>query len=439
MRAALETRRLISYALKLSESTSKRRFIRSQSTHTASKPAPSPTLPHAARASADPFTLLAPELTYVRDTLASLVGSSHPALTEIASYYLQLPGKQLRPLLVLLFARATNSLGSGFDARRALPQNSTISPLRHALDAALTSSTILNDWNPRTPDDTSSFSTPFTIPPFLHSPPPFPPEPLSSSPPLPLPPTSSILPTQLRLAQITEMIHVASLLHDDVLDRAETRRASASAPFAFGNKLTVLGGDFLLGRASTALSRLGDNEVVELMSTIISNLVEGEVMQMRKTESKTGSHEVWTTYLRKSYLKTASLMAKSTRSSVVLGGADSGSEADELLKDVAYAYGRNIGIAFQVRTFAPLPWKLILIYISVKLVDDALDFSPSSDLGKPGFGADLKLGLATAPTLYAWEEYPEMGELVNRRFKQEGDVDLVRSLPCSPCLSVLWN
>lgn len=59
-------------------------------------------------------------------------------------------------------------------------------------------------------------------------------------------------------------------------------------------------------------------------------------------------------------------------------------------------------------------------------MDDALDFSPSSDLGKPGFGADLKLGLATAPTLFAWEEYPEMEALINRRFKQEGDVEQVR-------------
>ena len=60
-------------------------------------------------------------------------------------------------------------------------------------------------------------------------------------------------------------------------------------------------------------------------------------------------------------------------------------------------------------------------------MDDALDFSPSCELGKPGYGADLKLGLATAPTLYAWEEHPEMAELVGRRFKREGDVDKVSS------------
>ncbi|KAF8323795.1 terpenoid synthase, partial [Clavulina sp. PMI_390] len=378
--------------------------------------------------SVDPFVLLAPEIQYVRDTLLNLLGSSHPSLSEIASYYFGLGGKQLRPLLVLLFAGATNGFGSTYAERLVARQNASSGSLRNELDVTLTSPYILNDWNPRMPDYTSSFSEPFAIP-SLQGPSTFAPstssflassDPSSSSPspstiPLPSTISSNILPTQLRLAQISEMIHVASLLHDDVLDEAATRRGAPSGPTAFGNKLSVLGGDFLLGRTSAALSRLGDHEVVELMSTIIANLIEGEIMQMR-TSSSTSSmgsvhgSDVWTTYIRKSYFKTASLMAKSARASVVLGGATTpGNPVDEELKDVAYAYGRNIGIAFQ-------------------LVDDALDFSPSSELGKPGFGADLKLGLATAPTLFAWEEYPEMGPLINRRFKGEGDVDKARNM-----------
>ncbi|KAF9510262.1 hypothetical protein BS47DRAFT_1373341 [Hydnum rufescens UP504] len=106
--------------------------------------------------------------------------------------------------------------------------------------------------------------------------------------------------------------------------------------------------------------------------------------------------QVWMTYIRKLYLKTASLMAKFAHASIVLG-------------DVAYAYGRNLGIAFQ-------------------LVDDALDFSPSSALGKPGYRTSLKLGLAMAPTLYAWEEHPEMAQLIVRRFKHEGDIEWARTL-----------
>jgi hexaprenyl-diphosphate synthase len=74
------------------------------------------------------------------------------------------------------------------------------------------------------------------------------------------------------------MIHVASLLHDDVIDASGLRRGEPSAPASFGNKLSILSGDFLLGRASVALSRLGSNEVVELMATTVANLVEGEVI-----------------------------------------------------------------------------------------------------------------------------------------------------------------
>lgn len=361
----------------------------STTTTTVTRPSrtqPQPTYPSSRpQNSVDPFVLLTPEIKYVKETLLNLLGSSHPSLSEIASYYFGLPGKQLRPLLVLLFASATNGLGSTYSSRLRAPQNAPTGSLRDELDVTLSSPHILNDWNPRMPDYTASFVEPFTMPSlqtssFTPTSSSFtssssPPEPLSSHSSAPLSHiTSNILPTQLRLAQISEMIHVASLLHDDVLDGAATRRSAPSAPSAFGNKLSILGGDFLLGRTSAALSRLGDHEVVELMSTIIANLIEGEIMQMRPAASvrtvhgsEAGavpsssakslerpspsefSHEVWTTYIRKSYFKTASLMAKSARASVVLGGATTrGNPVDEELKDVAYAYGRNIGIAFQV-------------------------------------------------------------------------------------------
>lgn len=357
---------------------------------------PPPTFITSNQAPVDPFALLAPEMKYVKETLLNLLGSSHPSLSDIASYYFGLPGKQLRPLLVLLFASATNGFGSNYSDRLLARQNAQTGSLRNELDVTLTSPYILNDWNPRMPDYTSSFAEPFTIPSLQGRPSTFTPVKSSftsmaptsdatSASALHLPRSSSnILPTQLRLAQISEMIHVASLLHDDVLDDAATRRSAPSGPAAFGNKLSVLGGDFLLGRTSAALSRLGDHEVVELMSTIIANLIEGEIMQMRNGSNGTvhGSeatasgdvvqtaaaskrpqpsefgHDVWTTYVRKSYFKTASLMAKSARSSVVLGGATTpGNAVDEELKDVAYAYGRNIGIAFQVCAIYLTAWQ----------------------------------------------------------------------------------
>jgi hexaprenyl diphosphate synthase len=226
----------------------------------------------------------------------------------------------------------------------------------------LTRADVLNDWNPSMPDHTTSFDVAFKLR--------APPRPVPA--PLPKPTLEErvpllegqILPTQIRLAQIVEMIHVASLLHDDVLDDSPLRRGAPSAHVKYGNKLSVLGGDFLLGRASTSLCRLGNSEVVELIATVIANLVEGEVMQIKRVHgdelrrmdgvSREGARssmnpssvrqEDWSIYLKKSYLKTASLMAKGARAAVILGGVLEG----ELWKEVAYAYGRNIGIAFQV-------------------------------------------------------------------------------------------
>ncbi|KIK30074.1 hypothetical protein PISMIDRAFT_40448, partial [Pisolithus microcarpus 441] len=365
----------------------------------------------------DPHALFSAEIARIQSQLCNLLTSSHPSLTEIASYYFRHPSKQIRPLLVLLFSRATNGLGSHFPVKAWAAEHSRLR--EEELDAPLTRPDVLCDFNPSMPDHTASFNMPFN----LHSPSrrtyPSPPSSLYPSPSSPHVPvlSHSILPTQMRLAQIVEMIHVASLLHDDVIDKSPLRRGAPSGPAAFGNKLAVLGGDFLLGRASAAISRLGSAEVVELCAGVIANLVEGEILQMSPSDlpegasipltsssaSPTGGR--WSTYLRKTYLKTAALMAKGIRAAVVLGGCRDG----EVWKEVAYAYGRNLGLAFQ-------------------LVDDILDFSSSGSLGKPGSGADLRLGLATGPVLYAAEEYPELELMIARGFDQEGDVERALTL-----------
>jgi all-trans-nonaprenyl-diphosphate synthase len=79
------------------------------------------------------------------------------------------------------------------------------------------------------------------------------------------------------LAMITEMIHTASLLHDDVIDNADVRRGIASAPSEFGNKMAILAGDFLLGRAAVALAGLKDIHVFASVAQVIGDLVQGEV------------------------------------------------------------------------------------------------------------------------------------------------------------------
>ncbi|RMD40791.1 hypothetical protein DV735_g4343, partial [Chaetothyriales sp. CBS 134920] len=218
---------------------------------------------------------------------------------------------------------------------------------------------------------------------------------------------AGVLPSQRRLAEITELIHTASLLHDDVIDVSTTRRSAPSANIEFGNKMAVLAGDFLLGRASVALARLRDPEVIELLATVIANLVEGEFMQLKNTAvgeaNPQWSDNTLSYYLQKTYLKSASLISKSCRAAALLG------HCAPNVVEAAYAYGRNLGLAFQ-------------------LVDDMLDYTVSGrELGKPA-GADLELGLATAPLLFAWRTRPELGELVGRRFSKPGDVERAREI-----------
>ncbi|KAI0562311.1 Polyprenyl synthetase [Gracilaria domingensis] len=207
------------------------------------------------------------------------------------------------------------------------------------------------------------------------------------------------IPTQRSLAEITELIHAASLLHDDVIDVASTRRGASSVNAAFGNQLAVLAGDFLLARASVALARLRDCDVVELLSTVIEHLVRGEVIQMGNGSSRGSSeHELFDAYMAKTFFKTASLVANSCRAVTMLAGHSTE------VADAAFSYGKNVGIAFQ-------------------LMDDLLDMTGTADkLGKPVLN-DLQQGHATAPVLYALRMFPELLPMIERRFREEGDIE----------------
>jgi hexaprenyl-diphosphate synthase len=306
----------------------------------------------------DPFTLVAPELDHLRSCLISLLGSAHPGLREIAEYFYLDPRKQLRSATVLLFAKATNGLGKGWQKKQWFAAHEASSGLGERLDRPLQLPDVLYDVNPSMSDTTMSFADVFHLRrPTTNQLTPTPPSssPLESSissgvvsPPL-------LLPTQIRLAQIAEMIHVALLLHDRITSSPQVDGISQQD--SISNKLAVLGGDFLLGRASIALSQLGESEVVELIASVISNQVEGELLRMEEVrtpklglvEGPSSLDKAWDAYLGQVYLKTASLVAKSVRGVVVLGG----SRDAEIWKDVAYAYGRNLGIAHQVSSSYP--------------------------------------------------------------------------------------
>ena len=112
---------------------------------------------------------------------------------------------------------------------------------------------------------------------------------------------------QVRLAEITEMIHAASLLHDDVIDLADTRRGAKAVHKIYGNKVAVLAGDFLLARASVLLARLQDIKVVELLATVLEEMVQGEMMQVKAMPEELLELDH---YLSKTNRKTAALMVR---------------------------------------------------------------------------------------------------------------------------------
>jgi len=200
---------------------------------------------------------------------------------------------------------------------------------------------------------------------------------------------------QAQLGQIVEMIHVASLIHDDVLDEADTRRGGEAVHKIYSNKVAVLAGDYLLARASLLLARLENTAVVQIMATALESLVAGEIMQLKSAPETLLEME---TYLRKSYYKTASLICYACRSTALLGGHAYGSTVATACEE----FGFHLGLAYQIQ-------------------DDILDFTAAANvLGKPAL-ADMDLGLSTAPILYAAQEYPKLRPLVMRRFKKKGD------------------
>merc|ERR1712232_1250161 len=203
---------------------------------------------------------------------------------------------------------------------------------------------------------------------------------------------------QAQLGQIVEMIHVASLIHDDVLDEADTRRGGEAVHKLYSNKVAVLAGDYLLARASVLPARLENTAVVQIMATALESLVAGEIMQLKSSPEELLRME---SYLRKSYYKTASLICYACRSCALLGGHAYGSTVATACEE----FGFHLGLAFQIQ-------------------DDILDFTAAADvLGKPAL-ADMDLGLSTAPILYAAEEFPHLRPLVMRRFKEKGDKEL---------------
>ncbi|XP_046446352.1 all trans-polyprenyl-diphosphate synthase PDSS1-like [Daphnia pulex] len=207
--------------------------------------------------------------------------------------------------------------------------------------------------------------------------------------------SQNVVEKQKKVAQIVEMIHTASLVHDDMIDAADSRRNKSSVNKVWGPRKSIVAGDYVFGRSIEMCAAIENHEVYNLITKIVSELVSGELMQL---DGSANAEERFEHYLEKTFKKTASLIANSCQAVSVLAGASSATQTS------AFQFGRQLGMAFQ-------------------LVDDLLDFvSTSAQLGKPA-AADLRLGLATAPVLYAARKFPELNALILRRFKEPGDVE----------------
>jgi octaprenyl-diphosphate synthase len=185
----------------------------------------------------------------------------------------------------------------------------------------------------------------------------------------------------LRLGAVVEMIHSATLIHDDVIDGAATRRGRPSTNARWGNQMSVLAGDWLYMQSFEMALRERNFAILDILIDLTQNMVEGELLQLTRL-GRIDLTEAEATEL--SYRKTACLFSGCARLGAVLGRQDK--SAEEALAD----YGRNAGLAFQ-------------------LVDDLLDFTASSkQLGKPVL-SDLKEGKVTLPLIYAMQNGDSSG------------------------------
>ncbi len=188
----------------------------------------------------------------------------------------------------------------------------------------------------------------------------------------------------VRAAVAVELVHSATLVHDDVIDGAQLRRGRPSVAAAAGRKLAVATGDLLFSRAFAELARNGDDAQLRALSDASSALAEGELLQR---EDAYAPHVAVARYLRRCELKTAALFEAACRLGALVAVEGSPALADEL-----GAFARRIGLAFQ-------------------LLDDVLDVSGPVERTGKARGTDLLDGTVTLPFILAREHDPELAAL----------------------------
>ncbi len=183
--------------------------------------------------------------------------------------------------------------------------------------------------------------------------------------------TGEINPATYRAATLVELLHTATLVHDDVVDESYQRRSRFSINAVWKNKVAVLAGDFLLSRGMLLAVENGDYKILEIVSRAVKEMSEGELLQIEKARKLDIDAQIYFDIIRR---KTASLLA----SCFAAGAASSGS--DETVIKKMHQIGENLGMAFQIK-------------------DDLLDFGQGNNIGKP-VGIDIKEKKMTLPLIY---------------------------------------
>ncbi|MBT3390236.1 MAG: polyprenyl synthetase family protein [Chloroflexi bacterium] len=182
----------------------------------------------------------------------------------------------------------------------------------------------------------------------------------------------------LKLAGSIEMLHTATLVHDDLIDGSLLRRGIPTLNAQWSPAATVLAGDYIFARAAAMAAQTDSIDVMQLFAETLATIVNGEIIQMFTSRGIASRED----YYQRIYAKTASMFVLATESAALLGGVD-----DDVVLAVRQ-YGYEIGMAFQI-------------------VDDILDFTGSqSAVGKP-VASDLRQGLVTLPAIYYQESHPD--------------------------------
>jgi len=198
--------------------------------------------------------------------------------------------------------------------------------------------------------------------------------------------------SSIRLATVMEFLHTATLVHDDVIDKAETRRNRPSINAEFGNQTAVLMGDWLYMSAFETSLAERSLPVLDILTSVTRKMTEGELLQLTLLGRTDISEEQYFDVIAR---KTAFLFSTCCEIGALLGGANP--ERQKMLRD----YGMNLGIAFQ-------------------LIDDVLDFTSSQDvLGKPA-GADLVEGKISLPLIFLLQHEPGLRSSIQTVISEHG-------------------